>query len=170
MRYFDMLLHDIDELRKTLDRRDFIDDIILKTDMFDNGNKGELLIHAIPYKIDKDEELTWRRRARYELLPFTIYQSGVDSKEVNIIHIRFNEKYTTPDIGLHDTYIDIRDYIDEDFSDVDLTAERLYLALCDKLSSVLFRDYNILYDNKYTFKTFSKIAISKYKMSVKKGE
>ena len=166
MRYIDMLIHDIDELNKRYDRRNVVDEISLKTDMFDNGNKGVLIIYAIPYT---HEDLHWRRRVYEELLPFVIYQNGIDSQEVNIIHIRLNEKYTTPDIGLRDTYVDVLDYIDEDLSDIDLCVERIYLALCDKISSVLFKRYNVLYDNKNTFKLFIKIAITKYKMSINKG-
>lgn len=167
MRYIDMLIHDIDELNKVYAKRDDVDNVSLKTDLYDNGNKGVLIIYAIPYT---HEDLHWRRRMNEELLPFMIYQNGVDSQEVSIIHIRLNEKYTTPDIGLHDMYVDINDYIvDEELSDTDLCVERIYLAIRDKISSVLFKRYNVSHYDEDTFKLFIKIAMSKYKMSVKNG-
>ena len=167
MRYIDMLIHDIDELNKVYAKRDDVDNVSLKTDLYDNGNKGVLIIYAIPYT---HEDLHWRRRMNEELLPFMIYQNGVDSQEVSIIHIRLKEKYNTPDIGLHDMYVDINDYIvDEDLSDIDLCIERIYLAIRDKISSVLFKRYNVSHYDEDTFKFFIKIAMSKYKMSVKNG-
>lgn len=85
MRYFDMLIHDIDELNKVYAKRDDVDNVSLKTDMYDNGNKGVLIMYAIPYT---KEDLHWRRRMNEELLPFVVYQNGIESQEVSIIHIR----------------------------------------------------------------------------------
>lgn len=67
-------------------------------------------------------------------------------------------------------YVDINDYIvDEDLTDIDLCIERIYLAIRDKISSVLFKRYNVSHYDEDTFKFFIKIAMSKYKMSVKNG-
>jgi hypothetical protein len=168
MRQYDALIHNINELDKKFGTRDFTVNIKLKLDIRDNGNKGSLVMHGVPYSL-LNEDMKWKERVDEELLPFIIYQNGVESKDVNMIHIQFDKKYLTLDNSLNYVYIDINDFIDEDLFYVELYTERIYLALCDKLSSVLFKKYNMTHDNEKAFKLFIKIAISKYKMSLNKG-
>lgn len=168
MRYYDALIRDINELDKTFGTRDFTSNIKLKLDIHDNGNKGSLVIYGVPYSL-LNEDMNLKERVDKGLLPFIIYQNGVESKDVNMIHIKIDEKYLTPDNSLNYAYIDIKDFIDEDLFYVELYTERIYLALCDKISSVLFKEHNVSHYEKDTFKLFIKIAISKYKMSLDKG-
>lgn len=168
MRYYDALIRDINELDKKFGTRDFTSNIKLKLDMYDNGNKGSLVIHGVPYS-RLDEDMKWKERVEEGLLPFIIYQNGVESEDVNIIHIQFDEKYLTSDNSLNYIYVDINEFIDEDLFYIELYTERICLALCDKISSVLFKGHNVSYYEKDTFKLFIKIAISKYKMSLNKG-
>ena len=168
MRYYDALIRDINELDKKFGTRDFTSNIKLKLDIHDNGNKGSLVIHGVPY--DRlDEDMKWKERVDEGLLPFIIYQNGIESKDVNIIHIQFDEKYLTSDNSLNYIYVDINDFIDEDLFYVELYTERICLALCDKISSLLFKGHNVSYYEKDTFKLFIKIAIAKYKLSLNKG-
>lgn len=76
MRYYDALIRDINELDKKFGTRDFTSNIKLKLDMYDNGNKGSLVIQGVPYS-QLDEDMKWKERVDEGLLQFIIYQNGV---------------------------------------------------------------------------------------------